>query len=215
MRLLHRAQKLQNNTDESIERLYKKLYTTMKKNRILLFLLTLVLAACNQKSPDADKVVQEEKSEKKDSENIIHRLPVLHGVDTVKSGKNVYIIEVHREAFDSLGIVTDDMGYRYADNSLKISVRKNGSSLFYRTFKKKDFLHLLDAEFAKHSILDGCRFLQVHEGMVSFSLAVSYPDSDMSRPFKLNIGPDGSYMIVKNDDLEDEYISDSLSSDGV
>lgn len=187
----------------------------MKKNRILLILLTLVLVACNQKSPDADKVVQEEKSEKKDSENIIHRLPVLHGVDTVKSGKNVYIIEVHREAFDSLGIVTDDMGYRYADNSLKISVRKNGSSLFYRTFKKKDFLHLLDAEFAKHSILDGCRFLQVHEGMVSFSLAVSYPDSDMSRPFKLNIGPDGSYMIVKNDDLEDEYISDSLSSDGV
>ena len=193
----------------------KELYDTMKKNSILLLLLTLVLAACNQKSPDADKVVQEKKTEKKDSENIIHRLPVLHGADTVKSGKNVYVIEVHREAFDSLGIVTDDMGYRYADNSLKIAVKKNGSVLFNRTFRKKDFLHLLDAEFAKHSILDGCRFLQVHEGMVSFSLAVSYPDSDMSRPFKLNIGPDGSYMIVKNDDLEDEYISDSISSDGV
>lgn len=187
----------------------------MKKNCILLLLFTLVFAACNQKSSDVDKVTQEKKTEKKDSGNIIHRLPVLHAVDTVTSGKNVYVIEVHREAFDSLGIVTDDMGYRYADNSLKIAVRKNGSVLFNRTFRKKDFLHLLDAEFASHSILDGCRFLQVHEGMVSFSLAVSYPDSDMSRPFKLNIGPDGSYMIVKNDDLEDEYISDSLSSDGV
>ena len=105
------------------------------------------------------------------------------------------------------------MGYRFADNLLKISVKKNGSVLFVRTFKKKDFMHLLDAEFAKHSILDGCRFLQVHEGMVSFSLAVSYPDSDMSRPFKLIIGPDGSYMIVKNDDMEEEY--ETEGNDGV
>jgi hypothetical protein len=50
---------------------------------------------------------------------------------------------------------------------------------------------------------------------VTFSLAVSFPDSDMSRPFKLNIGPDGSYMIVKDDTMEDEYSTDSQSSDGV
>lgn len=187
----------------------------MKKKCILLLLFTLMLAACNQKSTNTDKVTQEKKTEKKNSENIIHRLPVLHGVDTVTSGKNVYVVEVHREASDSLGIVTDDMGFRYADNFLKILVRKNGSVLFNRTFRKKDFTHLLEADFAKHSILDGCRFLQVQEGMVSFSLAVSYPESDMSRPFKLNIGPDGSYMIVKNDDLEDEYTSDSISYDGV
>ena len=187
----------------------------MKKKCILLLLFTLMLAACNQKSTNTDKVTQEKKTEKKNSENIIHRLPVLHGVDTVTSGKNVYVVEVHREAYDSLGIVTDDMGFRYADNFLKILVRKNGSVLFNRTFRKKDFMHLLEADFAKHSILDGCRFLQVQEGMVSFSLAVSYPESDMSRPFKLNIGPDGSYMIVKNDDLEDEYTSDSISYDGV
>mgnify|MGYP002512485974 FL=1 len=74
---------------------------------------------------------------------------------------------------------------------------------------------MLDKDFFKNSILDGCRFMKIHEGMVSFSMAVSYPESDMSRPFILNIGPDGSYMILPDDDLDEEYITDSLSSDGV
>ena len=177
-------------------------------------MLAMVLGACNKKAQSTGQEAVNEQAPAK-TENTILRLPTLHAEDTVMSGKNVYVLMIHREACDSLGIVTDELGYRYADNLLNISVKKNDAVLFNRTFKKKDFLHLLDAEFAKHSILDGCRFLQVHEGMVTFSLAVSYPDSDMSRPFKLNIGPDGSYMIVKNDDLEDEYISDSLSSDGV
>ncbi len=184
----------------------------MKKQLISLLMFSLVLCACNKKTQSTESATTNEKP-KTEAENILHRLPTLHVEDTVKSGSNVYALMINREACDSLGIVTDEMGYRFADNLLKISVKKNGSVLFARTFKKKDFMHLLDAEFAKHSILDGCRFLQVHEGMVSFSLAVSYPDSDMSRPFKLNIGPDGSYMIVKNDDMEEEY--ETEGNDGV
>ena len=184
----------------------------MKKQLISLLMFSLVLCACNKKTQSTESTVTSEKP-KTEAENILHRLPTLHVEDTVKSGSNIYALMINREACDSLGIVTDEMGYRFADNLLKISVKKNGSVLFARTFKKKDFMHLLDAEFAKHSILDGCRFLQVHEGMVSFSLAVSYPDSDMSRPFKLNIGPDGSYMIVKNDDMEEEY--ETEGNDGV
>jgi hypothetical protein len=184
----------------------------MKKQLISLLMFSLVLCACNKKTQSTESTTTSEKP-KTEAENILHRLPTLHVEDTVKSGSNVYALMINREACDSLGIVTDEMGYRFADNLLKISVKKNGSVLFARTFKKKDFMHLLDAEFAKHSILDGCRFLQVHEGMVSFSLAVSYPDSDMSRPFKLNIGPDGSYMIVKNDDMEEEY--ETEGNDGV
>ena len=184
----------------------------MKKQLISLLMFSLVLCACNKKTQSTESAATSEKP-KTEAENILHRLPTLHVEDTVKSGSNIYALKINREACDSLGIVTDEMGYRFADNLLKISVKKNGSVLFARTFKKKDFMHLLDAEFAKHSILDGCRFLQVHEGMVSFSLAVSYPDSDMSRPFKLNIGPDGSYMIVKNDDMEEEY--ETEGNDGV
>lgn len=184
----------------------------MKKVLFPLLMLVLAMSACQQNNQTVSTTPAND-SIKTESKDILHRLPTLHVEDTITSGKNVYAIQIHRQACDSLGIVIDDMGYRYVDNLLKVSVKKNGSTLFSRTFKKANFLHLLDTEFAKHSILDGCRFLQVHEGMVSFSLAVSYPDSDMSRPLMLNIGPDGSYTITKIDDLEDEY--GQVSSDGV
>lgn len=179
----------------------------MKKYFISFVLLCSMLVACNQSSSTAE-TSETSTVKDKEADNILHRLPTLHVEDTIKSGNNVYSWVIHREASDSLGIVTDEMGYRFVDNLLKISVRKNGSPLFSRTFKKADFRHLLPADFARQSILDGCRFMQIHEGMVTFSLAVSYPESDMSRPFKLNIGPDGSYVVVKNDDLEEEYTSD-------
>lgn len=179
----------------------------MMKYLISFVFLSFMLVACNQGSSTTEN--SEVRTVKdKEADNILHRLPTLHVEDTVKSGNNVYSWIIHREASDSLAIVTDEMGYRFVDNLLKISVRKNGSLLFSHTFKKADFRHLLPADFAKQSILDGCRFMQIHEGMVTFSLAVSYPESDMSRPFKLNIGPDGSYVVVKNDDMEEEYSSD-------
>ena len=181
----------------------------MKKQLISLLILSFVLCACNKKVQETKEVSDTITETRTEVQDIIHRLPVMHVEDTVTSGSNVYVIMVNRESCDSLGIVTDELGYRYYDNLLKIYIKKNGSILFNKTFKKSDFIHFLDSEFAQHSILDGCRFIQVHEGMVTFSLAVSYPDSDMSCPFKLNIGQDGSYMIVKNDYIEEEYNIDS------
>lgn len=180
----------------------------MKKYSVLLVLLAALFSACGQ----GQKGTQEagESRPQVEEENILHRQPRLNAVDTVRSGSNVYVLKVNREACDSLPIVTDEMGFRFADNLLDIVVYKNGSILFSRTFRKTDFRHMLDEDFLSQSILDGCRFLQIHEGMVTFSLAVSYPESDMSRPFKLNIGPDGSHMIVKDDDLDDEYDTEDL-----
>ena len=53
----------------------------------------------------------------------------------------------------------------------------------------------------KNGILDGFRFNRVDNGKLVFSLCVSYPDSDLSAPFLLTIGPDGSSTIV-----EDEFM---------
>lgn len=183
----------------------------MKKYSALLILFSMLLSACGNQSSGTEDA-SESKPKVTEEGNILHRQHTLHVVDTVQSGSNVYILTINREACDSLPIVTDEMGFRFTDNLLDISVRKNGRLLFDRTFKKTDFRSMLDEDFLKQSILDGCRFMQVHEGMVSFSLAVSYPESDMSRPFILNIGPDGSYMIVKDDSLEEDYPSESGDS---
>lgn len=186
----------------------------MKKQCILLMAASaLMLAACGNGGGKAGTdagaavAVQEE-------DNIIHKLPVLHVEDTCRVGGNAYAWEIERMACDSLGVVMDDMGFRYADNTLRVVLRRNGGVLYARTFTKSDFKHLLDRDFYSKSILDGCRFLQVREGTVSFLMAVSYPESDMSQPFQLDIAPDGITRLVKTNIVEDEYLPDSLLQAG-
>ena len=146
----------------------------MKRILFGLLVLSAVLCACNRPSSGNEESSQNSTTDEMD-QNIIHRLPVLHVEDTVRSGNNVYAWTINREPCDSLGIVTDEMGFRFADNVLTVTVKKNGSAFFSKTFRKTSFSHFLDEDFARQSILDGCRFMQVHEGMVTFSLAVSYP----------------------------------------
>jgi hypothetical protein len=56
----------------------------------------------------------------------------------------------------------------------------------------------------KNGILDGFRFFRVDDGKLVFSLCVSYPDSDLSSPFLLTIGPDGSATITKDELMDVE-----------
>ena len=185
-----------------------------KKIIILISGITLTVCSCHQPK-QAENVDIQEESVEVNTENVLHVESPLHIVDTVKSGSNIYIVTIDRTPCDTTNFVVDEYEQRYVDNTIRIEVRKNASVLFARTFRKSDFAHLLTEDFIKNSVLDGCRFLQVHEGTVSFTLAVSYPDSDMYRPFKLNIGPDGSHMILVDDDLDEEYNTDSLSFEGV
>ena len=92
-------------------------------------MLSFVLCGCNQKTQTTGSTPEGVEA-KAESENILHRLPTLHVEDTVKSGSNVYALMINREACDSLGIVTDEMGYRFADNLLKISVKNIPIFLF-------------------------------------------------------------------------------------
>ncbi len=174
----------------------------------MLALSAVVLSACNngdkaKSDAGASKVAQED-------ENVIHKLPRLHVQDTCRVGANTYSWEIDRTVCESMDVVVDDMGFRYADNMVKLVVHLNGNKLYGRTFTKLDFAHLVGDDFLTKSILDGCRFLQIQDGKITFSLAVSYPDSDMSQPFKLDIASDGSSNLVKSNDIEDEYLPDSL-----
>ncbi|MCM1372174.1 MAG: DUF4738 domain-containing protein [Bacteroides sp.] len=188
--------------------------SVMKRNLILMTMSAVVFTACGN---GTGKVEDDSRTETtvQEEESVVHRLPRLHVEDTCRVGGNTYSWVIDRVACDSLGIIEDDMGFRYADNTVKIVVRRNGGVLYSRTFAKADFAHLLGSDFFSKSILDGCRFLQVQDGKVTFSLAVSYPDSDMSQPFKLDIASDGSTRLVKYNDMEDEYLPDSLLDAGV
>ena len=135
----------------------------------------------------------------------IHRMNDYDLQDTTRIGSHIYQYTIHREADDSLGIIEDDLGSKYADNFYQLDILRDGSSFFSKRFTKKTFLSQLSADFRKYGLLDGFRFSHSQDAKLYFSVCVSYPDSDMSSPFFLIIGPDGSFAIEKDNtgDMED------------
>ncbi len=177
--------------------------------RILLAAVVVITCAC-QKTKESQVTVVSDKKEQTASE--IHRLPLYDHSDTVRMGSHLYAFAIHREACDSLPLVTDENGSRYADNLYTLRITRSGQAFFKRTFTKAQFASKLTSDFRAKGILDGFRFVNAREGLLRFAVCVSYPESDMSAPFLLTIGGDGSYTITPDDvmDVEEESGEDGV-----
>lgn len=182
----------------------------MKRYVIALF-STLALASCQQQSQKSQEP-QALASQTQDTSDQIHRMAVYDYSSSVEVGSHTYNYAIHGEAVDSLGIVTDEMGERYADNCYRLTVTRDGGAFFDHRFTKGTFRSLLDKGFARNGILDGFRFFKVQDAKLLFCVCVSYPESDMSAPFILAVGPDGSYTIDCDNNLD---VDNSDDNDGV
>lgn len=169
----------------------------MKKFVFTIISLSL-LASCSNKTEQKVQEQQEVVAEQQ-VENTVRQLPEYHFSETDKSGVYEYVID--RISSDSLGVVTDDAGVKYANTSITLEVRRNGGRMFHHQFTKSSFSSVADASFLKNALLDGCRFMYVRDGKVVFSMCISYPDSDMSQPFLLTISPDGSYTLAVDENF--------------
>ncbi|MCR4921174.1 MAG: DUF4738 domain-containing protein [Bacteroidaceae bacterium] len=179
----------------------------MQRRQILFLALmpTLMLvAACKGGDKDANiKIVHTQKVVPQ-----LHRTPAYDYTDSLAVGTHRWVYSIHREPCDSLKVITDEEGERYVDNFYQLTIVKDGQPFFAKRFTKESFASLLSADFRKNGILDGCRYSRYEDGKLYFSLCVSYPESDMSSPFILAVGPDGSHTIEADDlldvgDLED------------
>lgn len=191
-----------------------KKHLIMMAATVILMVATVILMVACGKGGDKQETAENPETAVQEEMKTIHRLPDLHVKDTCRMGGSTYTWVIDRKASDSLGIVEDDMGFRYADNMVKIVVHRNGGLLYSGKFRKSDLAHQLSCDFLSKSILDGCCFLEVKDGIIIFSLAVSYPESDMSQPFKLHIDADGRSWVMKSNDLEEDYEPDSISTQG-
>ena len=93
-----------------------------------------------------------------------------------------------------------------ADGKRLAKETKDGKTFFDRSFTKADFRSLLSKDFQKYGIMDGLRFNHAEEGKLYFNTCVSLPDSDMSCPFFLTIGPDGSYTITPDTTIDEDAL---------
>lgn len=142
-------------------------------------------------------------TEKKDGQNLItteqqaveHRMKNYDLTDSVTMGNHLFVYSIHREADDSLKVVIDENGDKFVDNFYDLTIKRDGAGFFRRRFTKLSFGSQLDETFRENGILDGFRFISAKEGKLTFGVCVSFPESDMSEPFLLTIGPDASFTL--------------------
>lgn len=166
---------------------------------MVLAVSAMVLASCGNRNKNQDGWVAPE------HEVVTRQMPDLQLTDSVRMGGKQYVYDILRTPSDSLDKVKDDMEDLYLDNTIRLTIRRDGAVFFDRTFTKATFAASIDKSFYQNAILDGIRFIKAEPGQgLIFSFAVSYPDSDMSVPFLMTIADGGSYTFVKDENLDHE-----------
>ena len=175
--------------------------------RFLIIGLGLVfLASCGPQK------IEQEGSDQTDQDNDgVWELPNYAYTDSLMQGSHKVVFTLTSQPDEELPEVVDEDGVKYRDNRFNLLIVKDGRTLFERSFTKADFKSQLPEDFQKLGIMDGLRFNHAEEGKLYFNTCVSFPDSDMTCPFILTIGPDGSFTLAPDptfgEEEDDEFPS--------
>ena len=173
----------------------------------------ILLAACGRGSKPAEALVGQGDMEVSDTISGIQRMRTYDYSDSIRQGSHLYVYTIHREACDSLPMVTDESGYIFADNIYQLTILKDGQPFVRRRFTKSSFAHLLSADFRKQGILDGFMCDTSQPGL-HFAVSVSYPQSDMYEPFLLTFDEQGG-MVLERDTRSDIEAEEGSEDEGV
>lgn len=174
--------------------------TTFTRLAIAAGAITLLAACKEQKQQETTQETVESVQEE------VRSLMAYEHTDSLMQGNHTIIYTITSEPDDSLPLITDEDGVQYKDNCICLEIMKDGNILFRRYFTKADFATSLSADFRKHGIMDGLRFSHIDDGKYCFNACVSLPESDMSCPFILTVGSDGSYTITPDTSVPEDEV---------
>lgn len=184
----------------------------MKKSIFYVLLAFLTLNACTSKPSTTQQTTAPTEYETDDEQGDgIQRMREYNFSDTIVVDGKTFTYAIHREASDSLPLVTDDEGTRYADNIYTLTLSRIGGESQHYRFTKRNFMSYLSPEFQRKGILDGMMCDKSLPGF-RFAVSVSLPQSDMFEPLLLSIDPNGGMSIVR-DERSDAELDDN--DDGV
>ena len=175
----------------------------MKKS-YLFFLFSYCLFFMSSCVPQKAETQESDLAEQ--AADAVRCMPNYAYTDSLMQGSHKVVYAITSEGDDELPIVVDEDGTKYRDNRWKLVITKDGKQLFNRSFTKADFKSQLPGDFQKYGLMDGLRFNHAEEGKLYFNTCVSYPESDMSCPFLLTIGPDGSYTITPDTTIDEDAL---------
>ena len=162
--------------------------------------ILLSLVACSEKKKSTDIITQRVETVKPQSPERMQEYDDSRDVTWI--GKQ-YKVTVHRQPGDSLSMVKDEMGQKFVDNIISVSVfRADGSKFFSRNFTKSDFLTYLDDDYIKTGILEGLVFDKAEGDWLEFAASVSHPHTDEYIPLVVKLSRMGQVTIQRDTQMD-------------
>ena len=161
-----------------------------------------LLAACKEKKPAQDTIIYS-KQEVRKPQAPIKMQEYRQETDAQWLGCN-YHISLLRTASDSLPMVQDEIGQKYVDNTVALTITREDASVFFkRTFTKGAFASYVDDDYRKNGILEAMIFEEVDDGRLEFAVSIAHPQSeDEFIPLKLIIDADKGLTIKRDNDID-------------
>ena len=125
-----------------------------------------------------------------------------------------YELMIKRTAVDSLPMVSNEIGQKYVDNRIGLTIRRaDGSTAFDRSFSKASFASYLTADYRRNGLLADMRFKEAANGELRFIVTIAEPEAteDEFLPLLLSVTRDGGIGIKVVDDMD--FLANSAADD--
>ena len=127
--------------------------------------------------------------------------------DSVSMNGHKYTYTIDRQFQDSV-IIVDDEGYKTRDNSVRLTIRKDGAPFFEQRFTRSAFHIRVDEHYYQQCVLLGMNFDRTTEYGLRFIASIGKgADGDNYKPYSLTVGPDGSTNITEHDLYDDDEVA--------
>ena len=175
----------------------------MKRVILLLVAGTMLLGACKEKK-QTQEIIATKYVPKKPGPPI--RMAAVVMADTVDWAGTVCEVVVSRRPVDSLPMAHNDIGQKYIDNRISLSVNRlsDGKVLYGKSFTKASFTSYVEGDYKRNALLTDMRLREVRQSEMDLMVTIAPPDAtdDEFLPLRLTIGRDGGLSIRVEDDLE-------------
>lgn len=162
----------------------------------------MLLGACKDKKPAQDTIITSRQEVRKPQAPI--KMQEYRQENTAQWLEGNYHILLVRTPVDSLPMVQDEIGQKYVDNRIELTItRADGSVFLKRTFTKSTFASYLDDDYRRTGILEAMIFEEVDDGRLEFAVSVAHPQADDEFiPLEMKIDSAGGLTIKRDSDMD-------------
>lgn len=138
--------------------------------------------------------------------------------DTVRINGALYRYTFNFAPDDSLPVIVNTVGQTYRDNMVRLTIKKDSTTIYAHTFTKKSFEGIVPKKFMATSALVGFNYNITktdNPGKFFFIATVGDPDetAELSFPMEVIITTDGQMNIIKAENIETEPIIHGMTVD--